>query len=516
MENAPALPEDDDDNSSEGKDRKKKRAALLGGISVEPKTETVKRADDNKKELSLIDWLRGEKAESADNEEVSAAEAPLEVLSAGETQQVESELVRQLPAVETPSAELAAAQPDEVAAAEAVDVFRAKIVEEGLDSNQALAETLAVVGVEAEPAMEAQAKEPAEEAPQEITEEPLDLRTPETAPPPPVADEAEEEPEDNNDRRRTRANALVMPTAPAAAPIPVQAPEKNRQETRDNSLGAAVVGGIVGYLIGRRRGRIKTERRLKPVQAKLEKQVKNIHSELLDKEARLRQVAKRQAHLEGLVLAERLRRAKPETTVRHPERVIAPEARHLHKKQSHERIGKVLIGAEAAARPSSTEQLKIERSVATMTRADLLAASQKIIIDGSSLRAIYENNLLGEKGLRRLVAEHLRGGDIRRSLRREMVERQIDFERDPAMRDIGALDTPTSGGDNLKLQQMLAHAEAMTNNDEDHHQAILEARAERQKAAAQKEKERRRAADLTVAAFICTLLGLVIFLLITR
>ena len=57
------------------------------------------------------------------------------------------------------------------------------------------------------------------------------------------------------------------------------------------------------------------------------------------------------------------------------------------------------------------------------------------MIDGSSLRQIYETRLVGERGLRRLVAEHLRGGDLKRAFRREITEREIDFERDPAMRD---------------------------------------------------------------------------------
>ena len=44
-------------------------------------------------------------------------------------------------------------------------------------------------------------------------------------------------------------------------------------------------------------------------------------------------------------------------------------------------------------------------------------------------------HLIGEKGLRRVVAEYLRGGDFMKALKRELLEKEKDFERDPKLRD---------------------------------------------------------------------------------
>jgi hypothetical protein len=77
----------------------------------------------------------------------------------------------------------------------------------------------------------------------------------------------------------------------------------------------------------------------------------------------------------------------------------------------------------------------MEKPLSSLSRAELLNLSEQIQVDGSSLRQIYETHLVGERGLRRLVAEHLQGGDIKKALRQEIVEREIDFERDPVLRD---------------------------------------------------------------------------------
>ena len=65
----------------------------------------------------------------------------------------------------------------------------------------------------------------------------------------------------------------------------------------------------------------------------------------------------------------------------------------------------------------------------------LLELGADIEINGNSLRHAYESHLIGEGGLRRLVAEHLQGGDLPKALRREITEHEMDFERDPKLRD---------------------------------------------------------------------------------
>lgn len=225
--------------------------------------------------------------------------------------------------------------------------------------------------------------------------------------------------------------------SPAVAPTSANLSSGNQlsRVERRAATDGLIVGAIVGYLYGRRRGRIKTEKRLLPVQRKLEKQVRGLQIELQAKETKVRQQAREQL-LPTAVFARAnsnkildIRRNKNE---RVRTSVVVPE-----------RIGQVLVAASASGETiqsgkqpgSKLEVNDARRQAETMARTELLSLSEKIVVDGTSLRNIYETQLISEKGLRRLVAEHLRGGNLARALKRELIERQIDFERDPVLRD---------------------------------------------------------------------------------
>jgi hypothetical protein len=122
----------------------------------------------------------------------------------------------------------------------------------------------------------------------------------------------------------------------------------------------------------------------------------------------------------------------------------APEARQLHgEEKAPEHIGHVLINAESIKRNREAQhetraQLPPNTRIETLSRAELLILSEQIAVETSSLRNVYETHLIGEQALRRLVAEYLHGGDINKALQREIVEHEIDFERDPALRNLPA------------------------------------------------------------------------------
>lgn len=67
-------------------------------------------------------------------------------------------------------------------------------------------------------------------------------------------------------------------------PVFIEAPR------RRNGRRELLVGGLVGYLIGRRRGRIKTEKKLVPIQKSLERQVKDLNYQITDRELKIRQL----------------------------------------------------------------------------------------------------------------------------------------------------------------------------------------------------------------------------------
>lgn len=158
-----------------------------------------------------------------------------------------------------------------------------------------------------------------------------------------------------------------------------------------------------------------------------------------------------------------------------------------------------------------------ERRVETLNRSELLSLSEKIIVEGSSLRQIYETKLVGEHGLRRLVAEYMRGGDIKKALRQEIVEREIDFERDPDLRDMAPGGLPASGGGSsgqAALEKMLAGAK-VPGVDASQEAAYYQARAAYEARQAEQHNSR-KVVDVAMTTIILLLVGLVTFLIVTR
>jgi hypothetical protein len=153
---------------------------------------------------------------------------------------------------------------------------------------------------------------------------------------------------------------------------------------------------------------------------------------------------------DAAILRQRRHIAREALRLEDPERrQRAPEATQLHgAEKSREHIGHVLITAEADNRsgevphlqqPQERISLPPDTRIETLSRAELLILSGQIAVETSSLRNVYETHLIGEQALRRLVAEYLRGGDIQKALRHEILEHEIDFERDPALRDKSAI-----------------------------------------------------------------------------
>jgi uncharacterized protein YicC (UPF0701 family) len=70
-----------------------------------------------------------------------------------------------------------------------------------------------------------------------------------------------------------------------------------------------------------------------------------------------------------------------------------------------------------------------------MQHHEVLALAEKISIDGTSLRKIYEAKQITEPGLRRLTREYLRGGNVKAALQQELAVKEMQYERDPQMRD---------------------------------------------------------------------------------
>lgn len=264
------------------------------------------------------------------------------------------------------------------------------------------------------------------------------------------------------------------PNTPNNPNQPQQNPNAQPQQPnvyiiRRHNLQDALLGGLVGYLIGRRRGRIKTEKKLLPVQRSLEKQVANLQENMARKEQQLVDAKVRQRQRESLAP---LPVAKPEIAQTRRAQIVEnmpprPESRLQLEKPKAERLAKIAVAAEAPRiiekKTIETRQGKIvsqPEQVRTMHRAELMDVAQKIMVEGASLKQIYETRLIGEHQLRFLVSEFLQGKDIRNDLRKEMIEHEIDFERDPIMRD-RVRSMVQSSGAGSGLSQLLASAGAL-------------------------------------------------------
>jgi hypothetical protein len=117
--------------------------------------------------------------------------------------------------------------------------------------------------------------------------------------------------------------------------------------------------------------------------------------------------------------------------------------------------------------------------------------------------------------LRRLVQEHLSGGDLKKALRQEIVEREIDFERDPAMRDQASSGGGAVAGGKSTLNELIEKA-AVTVTASGEQAAFYKARAAYQASEFKQEQQKRRLMDISLVTTIAFLTGAVIYLMITR
>lgn len=316
---------------------------------------------------------------------------------------------------------------------------------------------------------------------------------------------------------RYRSSSVASPNLPPAA----------NEYYRSNraAAGQLLLVGLVGYLIGRRRGRIKIEKRLMPTQRKLERQVATLEQNMTLKEQQL--VAAKARAVEAGTTSH-------ETPVQNRSKAPAERGQPgrqetrlgLEKPQRVEHLGQMVMAAEAprarsnveaqrtAEKPRSIREAFKPEAVKTMRRAELLELSEKIVVEGASLRQIHESRLIGETQLRHLVSEYLQGKDIRRDLRREMIEHEIDYERDPLLRD-----RAHTGGDDQQgggLRGLLERAGVVETTGDAELQQRME-RASEQKTRREQQRHRQRMmADTAMATAILGLAIVVVVLVLAR
>jgi len=193
-----------------------------------------------------------------------------------------------------------------------------------------------------------------------------------------------------------------------------------------------LIGGVIGYLIGRRRGRIKTEEKLLPIQAKLEEKVVDLQAQIVRKEEQVRTLAR-----------EKYWAAKPEAR---PAMIEKMQKRHKEAEaeaiklpeRNPEKLGKIIV--ETAAERAVSRPENLPKIAEKMTHTELLVAAERIEVNNVTLRRMYETHALDEEGLRKVVEAYARGDQYKEVLAREIIgqetriEKSIERDKDASFR----------------------------------------------------------------------------------
>lgn len=254
------------------------------------------------------------------------------------------------------------------------------------------------------------------------------------------------------------ANPNAVPHSPNVMPVPVPI------ERRRNRAGDMLLGGIVGYLIGRRRGRRKAEKELVPIQEKLEKQVKDLQKSIDEKETQVREAA-REKLVPKVVTAEQKSPTKAEADPVLAASKQVENARQESLATDQQRQATTENPSESAEfKPVITpkERLTADEKMVdwkTATFNEVLVAAASIEVHDRntrrSVREMFERGLITKEEVRRLVVENARGATTEQ-LRPRLKEIEAQ-ELDPELRQ--ARDFESSEKDRVaQAQDALAHA----------------------------------------------------------
>lgn len=433
----PKKPEDDEDDDEEeesSKDKKSKRTLSLFGLLDEKDKERTKEAQESEAD--------GDHADSLDQliASILSDDEKAEVVKRY-TDARQDELDSQLQAVEHDSPEEVALMADEASLKRTNELIDQGIPAEAASdaATQEVADVVTTWSDEHE-TDESTPDDPSESEDHSVSEESAEPAVvtnaesddtepehPATEPPtasiggggdgggedPPANGGAEDYPEPP--RRAAPAAPVFSETTPAA---PLASRVESAPQPDSNRAGDLLLGGIVGYIIGRRGGRKRTERRLMPLQRELETQVKDLQEKIVGNETKISQLTK-----------ERARNASPESRHQLAGRIATAAGGELRSAQpvSHETMSPAEsieptlrpVSPEALAKPSSQPHVEQapEAPPAKLDVREMLVVADKISIANVRVGELYRTQRIDAVTLRRVVEAYSAGESFEKILR---------------------------------------------------------------------------------------------------
>ena len=239
---------------------------------------------------------------------------------------------------------------------------------------------------------------------------------------------------------------------------------------RNRNTGDLLLGGTLGYLLGKNRGRNQAEARLEPEVHKLDKKVEALKQKLEDSEMRVRaevsnssqnkvvarpnadrietrqSVEKVEANIENISPAnieaeqkiiDNQERQFEEQLQAMADQELANEAISTKAESGPIRVGELL---EPLHKNLDKNMSEASKDVRSMSMAELLEVAEHISLEKTSLRQLYERNRIDSVNLRRVIIEYMNGGskyeqmlrgsleavEMQRELRGE-IKRETDF-----------------------------------------------------------------------------------------
>ena len=232
-------------------------------------------------------------------------------------------------------------------------------------------------------------------------------------------------------------SATLSPSPPVETNL--YRPSSETTTERSNKAGAFMLGGVLGYMLGRRGGRKRTEAKLQPEINRLDTEVKKTQSTLANRESEIKRASREKQEQEFKQELARRQRVNEEVSERRNQKVAHTPVTEI--------LRQTVTSPVESPGKTTPEKQQSQASAAEIKRAkqlstpELLKTAEHLFVSGVSVRRLYETNQIDRSGLVEIVQTALRGGNIKEAFEKVELgaerqrERAREFRHDPAFND---------------------------------------------------------------------------------